>query len=64
MTGMSNVPDISQDQLRQASEHMARMSPEDMARAAEMAQGARPGAAAGVPAGHCVIACSLRPSLG
>ena len=39
MTGMGNVPDITPEQLRMASQHMASMSPEDMARAAEMAQG-------------------------
>ena len=53
MSGMSNVPDITQDQLRQASEHMARMSPEDMARAAEMAQGPAGRSAGGTPALLC-----------
>lgn len=46
---MSNVPDITQEQLQQASRAMASMSPEDMARTAEMAQRAQPGASAGRP---------------
>ena len=38
MSGMGDVPDISAEQLRQASEHMAGMSPDDLARAADVAQ--------------------------
>ena len=38
MSGMGDVPDISPEQLREASARMADMTPDDLARTADLAQ--------------------------
>ena len=38
MSGMGEVPDVSPEQLREASARMATMTPEDLARTADLAQ--------------------------